>query len=53
VLSPFFGEDSFRFNFVGYGLMTKSLRAGCIFEGVGGQAKCQKMNVNPSTIKLE
>jgi len=31
----FFGEDSFIFNFVGYGLVTKSPGAGCTFEEVG------------------
>jgi hypothetical protein len=29
-----FGEGSFMFNFVGYGLVTKSFGAGCTFENV-------------------
>ncbi len=29
-----FGESNFIFNFVGYGLVTKSLGAGCTFEEV-------------------
>jgi len=34
------GEDSFIFNLVGYGLVTKSLRAWCTFEeGKGGGAR--------------
>jgi len=44
-----FGEDSFIFNFVGYGLVTKSLGGGWggyvhIWGGVV-KKKCQKMNV--------
>ncbi len=39
---PFFGEDSFMFNFVGYGLVTKSHGAGCTFEKVGGESKMSK-----------
>jgi len=35
----FFGEDSFIFNFVGYGLVTKSHGAGCTFEKVEGESK--------------
>jgi hypothetical protein len=42
VPSPFFGEDSFIFNFVGYGLVTKSFEAGCTFEEVGGEIKMSK-----------
>jgi len=38
----FFDEDSFIFNFVGYGLVTKSLEAGCTFEEVGGESKMPK-----------
>jgi hypothetical protein len=38
---------------VGYGLVTKSLGAGCTFEEVRREkTKCQKMNVNPFTTKL-
>jgi hypothetical protein len=29
-----FGEGSFMFNFVGYGLVTKSFGVGCTFENV-------------------
>ncbi len=48
-----FGENSFIFTFVGYGLVTKSLAAGCTFEKVAEKTKCQKMmNVNIFTIKL-
>jgi hypothetical protein len=41
-----FGKNSFIFNFVDYGLVTKSLgAAGCTFEEVKKKTKCQKMNV--------
>jgi hypothetical protein len=39
---PFFGEDSLIFNFVGYGLVTKSHGVGCTFEKVGGESKMSK-----------
>jgi hypothetical protein len=38
-----FGKSSFIFNYVGYGLMTKSL-GGWVKE-VAEKTKCQKMNV--------
>jgi hypothetical protein len=47
-----FGERSFIFSFVGYGLVTKSLGAECTFEEVATKTKGQKMNMNPFTIKL-
>jgi hypothetical protein len=47
-----FGEGSFMFNFVGYGLVKKSFGAGCTFENVVEKNFCQKMNVNPFTTKL-
>ncbi len=48
-----FGENSFIFSFVGYGLVAKSLAAWCTFEKVEEKTKCQKMmNVNIFTIKL-
>jgi hypothetical protein len=37
-----FGEYSFIFNFVGYGLMTKSHGARYTFEEVGGESKMSK-----------
>ncbi len=47
-----FGENNFIFSFVGYGLVTKSLAAGCTFEKVAEKTKCRKMNVNIFTIKF-
>jgi hypothetical protein len=47
-----FGESSFIFNFVGYGLVIKLLEAGCTFEKVDEKTKCQKMNVNLFPTKL-
>jgi hypothetical protein len=47
-----FGEKSFIFSFVGYGLGMKSLGAGSTFEEVAKKPKCQKMNVNIFRIKL-
>jgi hypothetical protein len=47
-----FGEKSFIFSLVGYGLVMKSLGAGCTFEEVAEKTKCQKMNVNIFRIKL-
>ncbi len=41
-----FRKNSFRFSFVDYGLMTKSVKARCTFEEVAKKTKCQKMNVN-------
>ncbi len=41
-----FGKNSFRFRFVDYGQMTKSLEAQCTFEKVAEKTKCRKMNVN-------
>jgi hypothetical protein len=35
-----FGKNSFIFSFVGYGLVTKSLRVGCTFEMVVEKTKC-------------
>jgi hypothetical protein len=47
ILSPkIVKESSFKFSFVSYGLVTKSLEAGCTFEEVAEKIKCQKMNVN-------
>jgi hypothetical protein len=46
-----FGE-SFIFSLQGYGLVTKSLGAGCTFEKLKEKTKCQKMNVNLFTTKL-
>jgi hypothetical protein len=47
-----FGEYSFIFNFVGYGLVIKLRRARCTFEKVEEKTKCQKMNVNFFPTKL-
>ncbi len=47
-----FGENSFIFSLGGYGLVAKSLGAGCTFEKLREKTKCQKMNVNPFTTKL-
>jgi hypothetical protein len=47
-----FGENSFIFSFVGYGLVTKSLATGCTFEKVAEKTKCGKMNVSIFTINL-
>ncbi len=47
-----FGKNNFILNFVGYGLVTKSLGVGCTFEEVAKKTKCQKMNVNIFTTKL-
>ncbi len=47
-----FGKSNFILNFVGYGLVTKSLGVGCTFEEVAEKTKCQKMNVNIFTTKL-
>jgi hypothetical protein len=42
MMGAFFGEYNFIFNFVGYGLLTKSHGAGCTFEEVGGESKMSK-----------
>ncbi len=34
-----FGENGFIFSFVGYGMVTKSLRIGCTFEEVEKEKK--------------
>ncbi len=47
-----FGKGSFKFSFVSYGLVTKSLEVGCTFEEVAEKIKCQKMNVNFFTTKV-
>ncbi len=47
-----FGEKSFIFSFVGYGLVRKSLGATCTFEEVAEKTECEKMNVNIFRIKL-
>jgi hypothetical protein len=39
-------KKKFIFNFVDYGLVTKSLGARCTFEEAVEKTKCQKMNVN-------
>jgi hypothetical protein len=40
--NAFFGEDSFIFNFVSYGLVTKSHGARCTFEEVRRERKMSK-----------
>ncbi len=45
-------ENSFIFNFVGYGLGPKSLGVKCTFEEVAKKNKCQKLNMNIFTTKL-
>jgi hypothetical protein len=47
-----FGESSFVFSFVGYGLVISSLGTGCTFEEVEEKTKCQKMDVNLFPMKL-
>ncbi len=47
-----FGESSFIFSFVGYGLVLKSLEVACIFENVEEKTNHQKMNVNVFSTKL-
>jgi len=46
------GESSFIFSLGGYGLVAKSLGAGCTYEKLTEKTKCQKMNVNIFTTKL-
>jgi hypothetical protein len=41
-----FGKNSFKFNFVDYGLVTISLGARGTFEGVAEKTKCQRMTMN-------
>jgi len=48
-----FEESSFILSFVSYGLVTKSLGAGCTFEEVAEKIKCQKMNKNLFTTRGE
>jgi hypothetical protein len=47
-----FEESSFKFSFVSYGLVTKSLEAECTFEEVAEKIKCQKMNLTLFTTKF-
>jgi hypothetical protein len=47
-----FGESSFLFSLVGYGLVINSLGARCKFEEVEEKTKCQKMDVNLFPTKL-
>ncbi len=47
-----FGKGCSVFSFVSYGLVTKSLGAGCTFEEVAEKIKCQKMNVNFITTRM-
>jgi acyl CoA:acetate/3-ketoacid CoA transferase beta subunit len=47
-----FGKNNCIFNIVNYGLVTKSLGAGCTFEDVAEKTNCQKMNMNFFTTKL-
>jgi hypothetical protein len=41
-----FEKNNLILNIVDYGLVTKSLGAGCTFEEVAEKTNCQKMNVN-------
>jgi hypothetical protein len=41
-LNHFLGEDSFIFNFVNYGLVTKSPGVGCTFQEVRGEQQNAK-----------
>jgi hypothetical protein len=50
--STIFRKGSFIFSFVSYGLVAKSLGAGCTFEEVAEKIKCQKMNVIFFTTKV-
>jgi hypothetical protein len=40
-----FEKNNFIFHIVDYGLVTKSLGAGCTFEEVAEKTNCQKMNM--------
>ncbi len=51
-LVTFFGEGNFIFNFVGYGLVTKSFGAESTFEEAIKKQNVKKTNVNPFTMKL-
>ncbi len=42
----FLKKHKLIFNIVDYGLVTKSLGAGCTFEEVAEKTNCQKMNVS-------
>ncbi len=48
-----FGDGSFIFKFVSYGLMTKPLEIGCTIYEVANKAKRLKVNVNPFATKLK
>jgi hypothetical protein len=48
-----FGDGSFMFKFVSYGLMTKPLGIECTIKEVAEKAKHLKVNVNPFATKLE
>jgi hypothetical protein len=47
-----FEESSFKFSFVSYGLVTKSLEARCTFEEMTEKIKRQKMNLTLFTTKF-
>jgi hypothetical protein len=40
-----FEKNNFIFHIVNYGLVTKSIGAGCTFEEVAEKTNCQKMNM--------
>jgi hypothetical protein len=40
-----FEKDDFKFNIVVFGLLTKSLGAGCTFGEMAEKTNCRKMNV--------
>jgi hypothetical protein len=48
-----FGDGSFIFKFLSYGLMTKPLGTGCTIWEVAEKAKRLKVNVNDFATKLE
>ncbi len=48
-----FGDGSFIFKFVSYGLMTKPLGIGCTISELAKKAKRLKVNVNPFATKLK
>jgi hypothetical protein len=48
-----YGDGSFIFKFVSYGLMTKPLEIGCTIYEVANRAKPLKVNVNPFATKLK
>jgi len=47
-----FGESSFIFSLGGYGLVAKSLGAGCTFKKLTEKTKFKKMDENLFTTKL-